>query len=125
MQALLFRARRLGRLGEVSYRNAMTTISVRGWRRDEPGLVETIEQPSLLPKALELLAQEGIEEALIIAQCRLPVELFRTVTSRTPEELIPGPRVSVALPRGSGGRVVSLLKRPETAPVVKQQKATT
>ena len=115
MQALLFRARRLGRLGDVSYRNAMTTISVRGWRRDEPGLVETIEQPSLLPKALELLAQEGIEESLLIAQCRLPVELFRTVTSRTPEELIPDPRVSVALPSGSGGRVVSLLKRLEAA----------
>ena len=115
MQALLFRARRLGRLGDVSYRNAMTTISVRGWRRDEPGLVETIEQPSLLPKALELLAQEGIEESLLIAQCRLPVELFRTVTSRTPEELIPDPRVSVALPGGSGGRVVSLLKRLEAA----------
>ena len=27
MQALLFRARQLGRLGDVSYRNAMTTIS--------------------------------------------------------------------------------------------------
>src|SRR3546814_15578980 len=34
MQALLFRARKLGRLNDVSYRNAMTTVSVRGWRRD-------------------------------------------------------------------------------------------
>ena len=70
MQALLFRARRLGRLSDVSYRNAMTTISARGWRRDEPGLVTTIEQPSLLPKAVELLTQEGIDEAA--ARCSVP-----------------------------------------------------
>lgn len=33
IQALLYRARWLGRLSDVSYRNAMTTISTRGWRR--------------------------------------------------------------------------------------------
>ena len=85
MQALLFRARQLGQLGDISYRNAMTTISTRGWRRDEPGLVNTIEQPSLLPRALELLVQEGIYETLLIEQCRVPAELFHTVTSRRPD----------------------------------------
>ncbi|OXM67187.1 MULTISPECIES: helix-turn-helix domain-containing protein [Amycolatopsis] len=113
IQALLYRARRLGRLSDVSYRNAMTTISARGWRRNEPGLVDAIEQPSLLPRAVDLLMQEGIDEAQLIAQCRVPADLFRTVTSRTPvgdsPPVSPGPNTN---PR-SGGRVVSLLQRRE------------
>jgi hypothetical protein len=113
MQALLFRARQLGRLGDVSYRNAMTTISTRGWRRDEPGLVSTIEQPSLLPRALELLVQEGIDETRLIEQCRVPSELFRTVASRRPD-ISPGatPFDGVTSENERGGsRVVSLLDR--------------
>jgi Zn-dependent peptidase ImmA (M78 family) len=86
IQALLYRARTLGTLSEVSYRNAMTTITQRGWRRAEPGLVTTIEQPSLLPRALELLAREGIDEAALIEQCRVPGRLFRTATARRPED---------------------------------------
>ena len=60
IQALLYRARRLGTLTEVSYRNAMTTLTGRGWRRGEPGLISVLEQPSMLPRAIELLAAEGI-----------------------------------------------------------------
>jgi Zn-dependent peptidase ImmA (M78 family)/transcriptional regulator with XRE-family HTH domain len=107
MQALLYRARRLGRLSEVSYRNAMSTISTRGWRRDEPGLINTIEQPSLLPRAVELLAQEGIDERSLIGQCRVPTDLFRTVAARTPDST-PAAFLS---PETPGGRVVSLLDR--------------
>lgn len=113
MQALLFRARQLGRLGDVSYRNAMTTISTRGWRRDEPGLVNAIEQPSLMPRAAELLVQEGISQDLLVRQCRVPHELFRTVVSRRPD-ISYGDLVPDHSPRGderSGGRVVSLLSR--------------
>ena len=112
MQALLFRARQLGRLGDVSYRNAVTTISSRGWRRDEPGLVSAIEQPSLMPRAVELLVQEGIDEDLLVEQCRVPHELFRTVVSRRPDTSSGDP--NSRSPRGdeqSGGRVVSLLGR--------------
>src|SRR6266545_3187377 len=111
MQALLFRARRLGRLGDVSYRNAMTTISARGWRRDEPGLITAIEQPSLLPKAVELLNHEGIDEGALVAQCRVPADLFRTVTSRAPEEFRIEPDPSEQPTSGAGARVVSLLER--------------
>ena len=84
LQALLYRARRLGALSEVSYRNAMATLTSRGWRRSEPGLVTVLEQPSMLPRALELLAAEGISEYDLRDQCRVPAELFRTVTSRHP-----------------------------------------
>jgi Zn-dependent peptidase ImmA (M78 family) len=85
MQALLHRARWLGKLSEVSYRNAMTTVSTRGWRRSEPGRINVIEQPSLLPKAVELLEQEGIDERQLLDQCRVPAHLFRIITARTPE----------------------------------------
>jgi Zn-dependent peptidase ImmA (M78 family)/transcriptional regulator with XRE-family HTH domain len=84
MQALLFRARHLGVLSDVSYRNAMVTVSKRGWRRNEPGQVKVLEQPSLLPKAVELLAAEGIEERVLATECRTPLELFRAATSRAP-----------------------------------------
>jgi Zn-dependent peptidase ImmA (M78 family)/transcriptional regulator with XRE-family HTH domain len=117
MQALLFRARRLGRLGDVSYRNAMTTISARGWRRDEPGLITAIEQPSLLPKAVELLNQEGIDEAALVAQCRVPADLFRTVTSRTPEDLVAEPELAQQPTSGAGAHVVSLLERRQSRSV--------
>jgi Zn-dependent peptidase ImmA (M78 family)/transcriptional regulator with XRE-family HTH domain len=112
MQALLYRARRLGRLSDVSYRNAMATITTRGWRRDEPGLINTIEQPSLLPKAVDLLAQAGIGEQLLVEQCRVPTELFRTVTSRAP--LSASPRIPRPLDDGGqpgSGKVVSLMSR--------------
>lgn len=109
LQALLYRARWLGRLGDVSYRNAMTTISARGWRRNEPGLVSAIEQPSLLPRAVELLDHEGIDEGALIAQCRVPGDLFRVVTSRNPDP------TTLDLVRSDEGsqhsRVVSLLER--------------
>ena len=85
IQALLYRARRLGALTEVSYRNAMATLTSRGWRRSEPGLITVLEQPSMLPRALELLAAEGISEYDLRDQCRVPAELFRTVTSRHPQ----------------------------------------
>lgn len=84
MQALLFRARELGVLGDVSYRNAMTSVSARGWRRAEPGQILVLEQPSLLPRSVELLAGEGIDAGLLAAQCRVPNALFEAATSRTP-----------------------------------------
>jgi hypothetical protein len=116
IQALLYRARWLGRLSDVSYRNAMTTISARGWRRTEPGLVSAIEQPSLLPRAVELLAQEGIDEAQLVAQCRVPFDLFRTVTSRTPDSDSSASADRPTTPERSGGRVVSLLGQQRRKP---------
>jgi Zn-dependent peptidase ImmA (M78 family)/transcriptional regulator with XRE-family HTH domain len=116
IQALLYRARWLGRLSDVSYRNAMTTISARGWRRNEPGLVNTIEQPSLLPRAVELLTQEGIDRMQLIEQCRVPPVLFRTVTARTPDSGSPEPLASSNSEQRTGSRVVSLLERQRSKP---------
>jgi Zn-dependent peptidase ImmA (M78 family) len=109
IQALLYRARRLGRLSEVSYRNAMSTVSARGWRRHEPGLVDILEQPSLLSRALELLHQAGIEEATLMAQCRVPPDLFRTITARAPQPLAQQPVLALDDEASTAGAVVSLL----------------
>lgn len=110
MQALLFRARQLRRLSDVSYRNAMITLSSRGWRRMEPGLIKAIEQPSLLPRTIELLAKEGIDEESLIDQCRVPVELFRLATARTPET--PNSAlIDRAEAKHTARKVVSLLPR--------------
>jgi hypothetical protein len=115
IQALLYRARWLGCLSDVSYRNAMTTISARGWRRHEPGLVTAMEQPSLLARAVELLGQEGIEESVLVEQCRVPPYLFRIVTSRIPHDHPPASGEAAVELQSSGGRVMSLLQHPRMA----------
>lgn len=84
IQALLYRARFLGCISDVTYRNAMVTLSQRGWRRLEPGLVTAIEQPSMLPRSVELLEEAHIPRATLVDQARVPHHLFETVVSRTP-----------------------------------------
>ncbi|MCC3762667.1 XRE family transcriptional regulator [Glycomyces sp. TRM65418] len=84
IQALLYRARQVGKLSASSYRNAMTTVTNRGWRRKEPGLITTLEAPSLIPRALELVSDEGPGESAILQQTGIPAELFQSVTARWP-----------------------------------------
>jgi Zn-dependent peptidase ImmA (M78 family)/transcriptional regulator with XRE-family HTH domain len=86
LQALLFRARQLGVMANVTYRNAMATVSARGWRRREPGPSPAVEQPSVLPRAVHLLG-EAVAEADLAAEARVPAELFRLVTARAPIEV--------------------------------------
>lgn len=55
MQALLYRARELGRLSQPAYQRAMMDMSRRGWRKAEPVDIGEPEQPQALRKALNLL----------------------------------------------------------------------
>lgn len=111
IQALLFRARRLGTISDVTYRNAVITLTQRGWRRNEPGLVTTVEQPSMLAGSLELLEGAGISRDTLIDQARAPRGLFDIATARTP--IVDASDESV----GHGAsNVVSLLGRQRTAP---------
>jgi Zn-dependent peptidase ImmA (M78 family)/transcriptional regulator with XRE-family HTH domain len=118
--ALLFRARQLGRLSDVSYRNAMIRMSQEGWRRHEPGAVLSIEQPSLMPRALELLGMVGITSDELVSQCRIPRHLFDAATARTPVTdvragLLEGVSPSNAFDEGAKARqssIVSLLRPP-------------
>lgn len=61
MAALLYRARTLKIMKEVTYRNAMSVMSGRGWRRHEPGRPRPLERPTMLIKAAELAAAGGID----------------------------------------------------------------
>lgn len=85
MQALLHRAKSLGRLSEASYRNAMVKIAKHGWRVKEPGVVNNIEQPSLLPQGIEILEDEGgLPREIIQEISQVPREYFDTIISRVP-----------------------------------------
>ncbi len=59
MAALLYRARTLKIMRESTYRNAMSVMSARGWRRREPGPARPLERPTMLTGAVELLARSG------------------------------------------------------------------
>lgn len=59
LQALLRRARHVGRLSDAQFRRAMTAVSARGWRTREPGDAGSLEQPSVLARALEVAARDG------------------------------------------------------------------
>lgn len=87
MQAVLFKAKTVGVLPDASYRNAMRTVSARGWRRQEPGIMPGVERPSLLPKAVELLAEQGITADALARECRVPHGLFEIVTARAADAL--------------------------------------
>jgi Zn-dependent peptidase ImmA (M78 family)/transcriptional regulator with XRE-family HTH domain len=82
--ALLYRARALGVMSDVTYRNAMISVSQKGWRRAEPGKVSVLEMPSLLPRAVEVLDQAGISAEQMIRGPGLPYSLFRSISSRAP-----------------------------------------
>jgi Zn-dependent peptidase ImmA (M78 family)/transcriptional regulator with XRE-family HTH domain len=85
IQALLYRGRELGIYSDVTYRNAMFRMSQAGWRRQEPGVRPTIEQPSLFPGALKLLNDVGISAAQLAAEARIPMNIFRVITARNIE----------------------------------------
>lgn len=111
MQALLYRARRLGCLSGVSYRNAMATITTRGWRRNEPGAISLIERPSLLAKSVELLRDEGIETDQLCDECGAPRGLFQIVTARMAEDEPPADdRPQSSLTGEARSTVVSMLR---------------
>ncbi|MEU3051787.1 helix-turn-helix domain-containing protein [Streptomyces griseus] len=84
LQALLYRSRALGVMSDVTYRNAVAYLSSKGWRRREPGEMPAVEQPSLYPKAVEILQSVGMNELSLAKESRVTPGIFRTVTARHP-----------------------------------------
>lgn len=84
LAALLYRSRALGIMGEVSYRNAVVRMSQNGWRRAEPGRISSLEMPSMLPGAREMLGEAGIDSETFLAGSGLPVDLYAIAASRVP-----------------------------------------
>lgn len=106
IQALLYRARTLGVMSDVSYRNAMIRISSWGWRRAEPGNVVALEMPSLLPGAIAALEEAGVSAAVIAHGQGLPLPLLEVVTARTPQAKAV-PDVSTSRADGVVGALIS------------------
>ncbi|XVQ13213.1 XRE family transcriptional regulator [Spirillospora sp. CA-255316] len=71
MSALLYRARTLGIMKEGTYRNAMSTMASRGWRRQEPGPARPLEGPTMLTRAVELTAASGIDRDALADRARV------------------------------------------------------
>ena len=84
MQALLYRARHLGIMGDNAYRNAMVTVSKRGWRRGEPGNKFIPETPALLPSAISLLSDYGYGSTELAREAGVPFRYFEQVVRHTP-----------------------------------------
>lgn len=80
IQALLYRARTLEQLNEVAYRNAMITLTKRGWRRNEPKSRTILEAPTLLPSALQLLEQEGYQSRTLAKEFGTQLGIFESIT---------------------------------------------
>ena len=79
IQALLFRARQLRIMPEHTYRRAMTEMSSRGWRTQEPGDDGRAEAPVLLRRAIALMADQGITLERIANEARLSVEAIEAI----------------------------------------------
>lgn len=84
LAALLYRARTLGVMGDVAYRNAVVRMSQNGWRRAEPGRISSLEMPSMLPRAREVLGEAGVEDDDFLAGSGLPSALYAIAVSRVP-----------------------------------------
>lgn len=84
LAALLYRARALGVMRDVSYRNAMIRMSQNGWRRAEPGRISSLEMPSMLPRAKEVLDEAGVDDTTFLLGSGLPVGLYEIAASRVP-----------------------------------------
>jgi Zn-dependent peptidase ImmA (M78 family) len=89
MAALLYRARTLGVMKEVTYRNATSTMGARGWRRREPGPQRPLERPAMLSRAVEMLAGSGLDRDRLADTAR--------VTRADLDLLIPARRTTATL----------------------------
>ncbi|WP_053720366.1 helix-turn-helix domain-containing protein [Saccharothrix sp. NRRL B-16348] len=84
--ALLVRAKTLGVMDEHTYAQAWKTLSVRGWRKVEPGNLGNPEVPVLLQRALELTERTGFPFDEFISRSGLPEADIRTLLNRDIDE---------------------------------------
>lgn len=84
--ALLVRAKTLNVMDEHTYAQGWKALSVRGWRKREPGDLGNPEVPVLLQRALEVAAKAGLSFDEFIDRSSLPEEDIRTLLNRDVEE---------------------------------------
>lgn len=92
LQALLYRARTLGRISESAYKRAMVRISAAGWRTHEPGDLGDPERPTLISKAVGLLEEAGVLSRMDLARrVRVTPEMLAELIP------LPAPRLRVVV----------------------------
>lgn len=84
MQSLLYRSNHLGIMSDQTYRNAMVTVSKRGWRRGEPGNRSMLESPTLLPSAISLLNEFGYGPEDVAREAGVPLKSLQQVIRHAP-----------------------------------------
>lgn len=84
MKVLLDKAYAVGRLTEEGYRAGLKSLSRSGWKLLEPGAISGVEEPSLIPHALELLGEVGVGPEEVRERSRIPQSYFKVMTARRP-----------------------------------------
>lgn len=84
MKVLLDKAYALGRLTEEGYRAGLKSLSRNGWKLLEPGAISGVEEPSLIPHALDLLGDVGVGPEEVRERSRVPQSYFKVMTARCP-----------------------------------------
>ncbi|MBB5774066.1 helix-turn-helix domain-containing protein [Nonomuraea jabiensis] len=92
LAALLVRAKTLGVMSEHTYAQAWKALSVRGWRKVEPGALGNPEVPVLLHRALALMETTGISFREFINRSGLPELDIHTLLD---SDIIERPRVEL------------------------------
>jgi Zn-dependent peptidase ImmA (M78 family)/DNA-binding XRE family transcriptional regulator len=84
--ALLYRAKVLRVISEPTYRRAVTYMSKRNWRNEEPGDLGPAEQPTLMRKALALLASRNYTLYDLAEATSLPVDIIALIAARQEDD---------------------------------------
>lgn len=79
IQALLYRSRSLKAMPEHTYRRAITELNGRGWRTQEPGDEGGAEEPVLLRRALDLIAEQGRTTEDLSEIARISVDVIESI----------------------------------------------
>lgn len=79
--ALLFRSRDLGAITEPTYRRAMTKMNQWGWRYREPSPIAGDESPTVLPRAMALLHEQGFTETKLSEEGGYPPDLLSEIVA--------------------------------------------
>lgn len=77
LKALVYRARKLGVIGESAYRNGM--IALAKWGDPEPGDLGPRESPIMLSKAMRILSEAGISESALADETGLAAGIVQEI----------------------------------------------
>ena len=83
ISSLLMRAKTLDVLDEQRYVQAMKMMSMRGWRKVEPGDLGPAEIPQLLRRAIAVAADSGVSTQDLIRRAGLPEADVRKIMGET------------------------------------------